>query len=69
MPNNNRKNMKSTELHRIITRNGWVLIPKKGKGSHTRYTKDGKIYTVPFHKGKEIDNNFANKILKDLGIE
>ncbi len=61
--------MKSTELHRIITRNGWVLLPKKGKGSHTRYTKDGRIYTVPFHKGKEIDNDFAKKILKDLGIQ
>lgn len=61
--------MKQTELHKIIARNGWVLIPGKGKGSHTRYTKDGKIYTVPFHKGKEIDNDFAKKILKDLGIK
>lgn len=51
--------MKQTELHKIIARNGWVLIPGNGKGSHTRYTKDGKIYTVPFHKGKEIDNDFA----------
>ena len=61
--------MKSSELHRIIANAGWTLLPKKGKGSHTRYTKDGKVYTVPFHKGKEIDNNFAKKILKDLGIE
>ena len=61
--------MKITELHKIIADAGWVLLRKKGKGSHRRYTKDGKIYTVPFHKGKEIDNNFAKKILKDLGIE
>ena len=33
-----------------------------------RYMKDGKVYTVPFHKGKEIGNDFAKKILKDLGI-
>jgi predicted RNA binding protein YcfA (HicA-like mRNA interferase family) len=60
--------MKYTELHRMIVRNGWTLLPKKGKGSHVRYVKDGRIYTVPFHKGKEIGNDFANSILKDLGI-
>ena len=55
--------MKYTELHRIIVRNGWTLLPKKGKGSHVRYVKDGRIYTVPFHKGKEIGNDLANSIL------
>lgn len=60
--------MKFTELHRIIVRNGWTKVQNKGKGSHCRYEKDGKIYTVPFHGAKEIDNRFANKILKDLGI-
>ena len=60
--------MKYTELHRIIVRNGWILLPKKGKGSHARYQKDGRIYTVPYHKGKEIGNDFANSILKELGI-
>ena len=44
-------------------------MPDKGKGSHVRYTKDGKVYTVPFHKGKEIGNDFAKKILKTMGIE
>ncbi|MBP5397147.1 MAG: type II toxin-antitoxin system HicA family toxin [Bacteroidales bacterium] len=61
--------MKISELHKLIAGAGWVLIPKRGKGSHRRYQKNGKIYTVPFHKGKEIDNRFARKILKDLGIE
>lgn len=58
-----------TELHRIILRNGWVPLPYKGKGSHVRYTKDGKVYTVPFHKGKEIGNDFARRILKTMEIE
>ena len=60
--------MKVSELHQIISRNGWVLLPGQGKGSHLKYEKDGKRYTVPFHKGKEIHNAFARKILKDLGI-
>ncbi len=58
-----------TELLRIILRNGWVPLPYKGKGSHVRYTKDGKVYTVPFHKGKEIGNDFARRILKTMEIE
>lgn len=57
-----------TELHKIITKSGWVPLPDRGKGSHIRYIKDGRIYTVPFHKGKEIGNDFAKRILKAMGI-
>ena len=39
--------MKVSELHQIISRNGWVLL---------------------LGQGKEINNAFAKKILKDLGI-
>lgn len=36
----------------------------------TSGTKKGEmIYTVPFHKGKEIGNDLAKAILKDLGIK
>ena len=61
--------MKFTELHRIIRENGWRPLPDRGKGSHVRYEKDGNRYTAPFHKGKEIPNRFANKILRQMGIE
>lgn len=61
--------MKVTELHRLISRHGWVLLAGQGKGSHLKYVKNGVRYVVPFHKGKEIPNGFARKILKDLGID
>jgi predicted RNA binding protein YcfA (HicA-like mRNA interferase family) len=61
--------MKYRELHRIIKQNGWSAVPNKGKGSHIRYTKNGIIYTVPYHGSKEIDNAFAKRILNNLGIE
>ena len=61
--------MNYSELHSIIQKNGWTQIPGRGKGSHVRYKKEGRIYTVPFHKGKEIGNDFAKKILKNLGIK
>ncbi|MBR5042090.1 MAG: type II toxin-antitoxin system HicA family toxin [Bacteroidales bacterium] len=60
--------MKASELHRIIRQYGWIPLPNRGKGSHVRYVKNGKIYTVPYHKSKEIDNVFAKKILKELNI-
>lgn len=61
--------MKVTELHQIISRYGWILEKGQGKGNHLKYEKNGVRYVVPFHKGKEIPNNFAKKILKDLGID
>ena len=61
--------MKYSELHRLIVQNGRVELPKRGKGSHKRYVKDGKINTVPFHKGKEIGNDFAKKLLQEMGIK
>ena len=61
--------MKYTELHKIILLNGWTEIPGRGKGSHKRYMKGKMIYTVPFHKGKEIGDDLAKAILKDLGIK
>lgn len=60
--------MKITELHRIIRQHGWTPLPGRGKGSHVRYAKDGKTYTIPYHKSREINNDFAKRILKDLGI-
>jgi len=61
--------MNYSELHRIIRQNGWILMPGRGKGSHTIYLKDGRLYTVPFHAGKEYGNIMARKILKEMGIE
>lgn len=61
--------MKYAELHRIIVQQGWTELPRRGKGSHKRYEKDGVIYTVPFHKGKEIGNDFAMRLLKEMNIK
>lgn len=61
--------MKFTELHRIIRENEWRPLPDRGKGSHVVYEKDGVSRTIPFHKGKEIGNDFAKKLLIRLGID
>lgn len=48
---------------------GWTVVPGRGKGSHLVYEKDGERITVPFHKGKEVGNYLAGKILKTMSIE
>ncbi|MBR5176752.1 MAG: type II toxin-antitoxin system HicA family toxin [Bacteroidales bacterium] len=60
--------MKYSELHRLLRANGWVLDPTKGKGGHRVYVKEGISYVVPYHGAKEIGNDFARRILKEMGI-
>lgn len=57
--------MKSSELHRLIKRNGW--IPTRQVGSHVIYSKNGRSICVPDHGSKEIKKGLAIKILKEIG--
>lgn len=61
--------MKYNEFHRILKAAGWVLDSSRGKGSHRVYVKDGISYVVPFHGAKEIGNDFARRLLREMGIE
>lgn len=55
--------MKSSEVHRIIKRNGWTL--DRIKGSHYIYVKDSVIRVVPFHGSKEMGEGLRKNI--DMG--
>jgi mRNA interferase HicA len=59
--------MKSTELHKLIKKNGWLHI--RTKGSHYIYEKDGKTYPAPFHAAKEVGKGIENKIKKEMGLK
>ncbi len=59
--------MKYKELHKQIGRQGWQV--KRQTGSHVIYEKDGRTYPVPYHGSKEIDNDFAKKIKKEMGLK
>lgn len=59
--------MKSSELHRIILRNGWIAI--RQTGSHVIYEKGDKIYPVPFHGSKEIYKPLELKIKREMGLK
>ena len=59
--------MKSTELHQLVRRNGWVYV--KADGSHYIYEKGGTRYPVPFHGSKEVGTGMEKKIKKDMGLK
>jgi len=58
--------MKSSVLHRIIEKNGWVHIPTVG--SHYIYEKDRVQYIVPFHGAKETPKGTERKTIKEMGL-
>ena len=59
--------MKSSELHRLILRNGWIAI--RQAGSHVIYEKDGKSVSVPFHGSKEMGKGIANRFIREMGLK
>jgi mRNA interferase HicA len=58
--------MKSSELHRLIKRSGWVHI--RTDGSHYIYSKDGRTFPVPFHGAKEMGKGLSMKIIKEMKL-
>ncbi|MCK4747927.1 MAG: type II toxin-antitoxin system HicA family toxin [Bacteroidales bacterium] len=60
--------MKSSELLRILRRDGWYVISQKG--SHLRLVHAIKKNTVfvPYHGAQEVGKGLERKILKEAGI-
>jgi predicted RNA binding protein YcfA (HicA-like mRNA interferase family) len=60
--------LKPQELIRALEKLGFSCT-RKSKGSHFRYKHlDGRITTIPVHKGKDISRGLLRKILKDVDI-
>jgi len=61
--------MKSSELFRILKKDGWY--PLSQKGSHVKLKHDLKpgIIIFPNHGSQEVGKGLENKILRDAGIK
>ncbi|MBL7138867.1 MAG: type II toxin-antitoxin system HicA family toxin [Bacteroidales bacterium] len=60
--------MKSSELIRLLLKDGWII--KSHKGSHLKmvhHQKKGKL-VVPNHGSREVGSGLCKKILKDADI-
>lgn len=52
-----------SEAHKCLLNNGWQPIPG-GKGSHRKYTKNGKGFTLPYHGNNKDLSKYVEKGLK-----
>jgi predicted RNA binding protein YcfA (HicA-like mRNA interferase family) len=61
--------MKSSELFRMLKREGWYVI--SSKGSHLRMThkEKGGIIIFPYHGSKEMNKGIVKRIKKDAGLK
>ena len=61
--------MKSSELIRIVNRDGWYLVRQTGSHLIMQHPiKDGQI-VVPNHGNQEIGKGLERKILKAAGLK
>jgi len=60
-------NIRASDIEKVLRKLGYVVHHQRG--SHRYYVKDGKIITVPVHKGKTLGKGLADKIIsRDIGI-
>lgn len=59
--------MKSSELHRLVKRNGWIHL--KTEGSHYIYEKEGLRYPVPYHGSKEVGWGLLKNIIETMKLK
>jgi mRNA interferase HicA len=59
--------MKSSELHRIILRNGRIGV--RTCGSHRVYRKDDEVYVFACHGSKEMGDGLRLKTIKKMQLK
>jgi len=61
--------MKCSELYRLLIKDGWYPVSKKG--SHVKMKHDHKKGTIifPNHGSQEVGKGLERKLLKDAGIK
>jgi mRNA interferase HicA len=60
--------MKSSELLRILKRDGWYTISQRGSHIKLVHLQKKNIVYFPYHGSKEMPKGIARKILKDAEL-
>ncbi|MCK5278213.1 MAG: type II toxin-antitoxin system HicA family toxin [Cyclobacteriaceae bacterium] len=61
--------MKYNELFRLIKRDGWFEVRKKGSHVIMQHPKKSEQLTVPYHAGKEVKKGLLTALLKQANIK
>jgi predicted RNA binding protein YcfA (HicA-like mRNA interferase family) len=59
--------LRPTEVIKILVSIGFIEIRQKGSHKQFQHT-DGRMTTVPFHKGRDISPILLRQIAKDIGL-
>lgn len=61
--------MKSSELVRLLKKDGWFVMRQTGSHIIMKHLTKSNQLTVPFHSGKEVKKGMLQSILKDAEIK
>ena len=60
--------MKSSELLRLLEKDGWFSVSQKGSHIKMKHASKVGIIIFPNHGSKEVGKGLEKKIKKDAGI-
>ena len=60
--------LKPRQLIAVLERLGFVEVRQRGSHKQFRHS-DGRVTTVPDHRGRDISPSLSRKILDDIGVE
>lgn len=63
------KELKCSELYRILLRDGWFSVSQKGSHIKMKHNSKNGIIIFPNHGSQELGTGLEQKILKDAGIK
>lgn len=61
--------MKSSELYRLLTRDGWYPVNQKGSHIKMRHPSKPGVIIFPNHGNNEVGKGLEKKLLKLAGIK
>jgi len=61
--------MKYRELFRLLQKDGWYEVRKKGSHVIMKHPEKPVQLTVPYHAGKEVKKGLLNALLKQANIK
>jgi len=61
--------MKSSELYRMLTQDGWYVVSQSGSHVKMRHKTKSGIIIFPNHGSSEVGKGLEKKLLKQAGIK
>lgn len=61
--------MKSSELYRMLTQDGWYVVSQSGSHVKMRHKAKSGVIIFPDHGSSEVGKGLERKLLKQAGIK